>query len=174
MDRGIIAAQAVGEVVLRLPLPPSMNDEPRNPHARDRFKNKWSEIAYEAWLEAQMPKFDRVLVRACFYVWNYRDEDNSQGLAFKGIIDGLKGHLMPDDSPRYMRLMPDCQAIDRKNQRLELRIRPFDHIAVHEADYLEEAIGLLRRSSTCLDMGGAYTPLYRDIRAFIEKVGQSR
>jgi len=111
-----------GTLVLTMMLTPSKNQEPSNRYARQNIHDAAMRDAYSAWLFAQRPKFKSVEITPKFYVWALRDEDNNNSLGIKGAIDGLKGNLMPDDSPKYMKLMPAEQVVDRKNQRLELWI----------------------------------------------------
>ena len=69
-----------------------------------------------------MPRFDAATITFRFCVWNLRDADNGNGVGIKGVIDGLKGNLMPDDSPKYLELAPDVCEVERGRQRLELHI----------------------------------------------------
>jgi len=111
-----------GYVVLGLPLPPSKNREPSNRWARRKLKKEFEKSAYDAWCAAGMPRFESIVIVPRFCCWGERDQDNHNGVAFKGILDGLKGHLVPDDAPRYLELCePECE-IDRGLQRLELHI----------------------------------------------------
>lgn len=112
-----------GYVLLVLPLPPSKNREPSHRWARYRLKQEWEQFSYQAWLAAGMPRFDAVEITPRFCVWRLRDADNNNSLAFKGIIDGLKGRLVPDDSIQFLALAPDVCEVDRNAQRLELHIR---------------------------------------------------
>lgn len=108
--------------VLMLPLPPTKNDEPANKWSRRDMKNLWAQYAYHCWLAAGKPRFNRVETEFRFFVHNLRDGDNSNSLAVKGILDGLKGNLMPDDSPKYLKILSEIQTVDRDNQRLEVHI----------------------------------------------------
>lgn len=111
-------------VVLTVPLTHSKNREGSGHWAGGyKIKKEYAKYAYEAWLCAGMPKFDAANVFPIFYVWSLRDEDNSNGVGFKGVIDGLKGHMIPDDSPKYLTLGLAMQQLDRKNMRLELHIK---------------------------------------------------
>ena len=109
-------------VTLVMDLPPSKNSEP-NSHwrSRQKCKERWAVHGWCAWVTTKdRPKFKKVSITPHFYVWALRDEDNLFGLAFKGIIDGLKGNLMPDDKPEHMTLEKPVQVVDRQHQRLEL------------------------------------------------------
>jgi hypothetical protein len=105
-------------------LVPSANREPSDRWKRRDYKNWWSREAYDAWLEARMPRFQAVEIQPVHYVYRERDEDNNSGLAMKGILDGLKGYLVRDDNPRLLRLLRAVQIVDRKNKRTELIVRP--------------------------------------------------
>ena len=112
-----------GYVILTLPITPSKNREPQCWQPRMVLKRVWAKNSYDAWLCAGRPKFEAVTILSVFYCWSERDHDNCIGMAFKGVLDGLKGNLVPDDSPEYLKLLaPECR-IDRKRQRLELHIR---------------------------------------------------
>jgi len=112
-----------GYVVLTVPLPPSRNREPSNMWALAKLKKQFLEYAWQAWALAGCPRFESVRIEARFYLWNPRDADNSNGIAYKGVLDGLKGHLMPDDDPKHLALDPPIYTVDRKGMRLELHIR---------------------------------------------------
>jgi hypothetical protein len=113
----------VSEITITLPLPPSKNRiTAMHWAARGRLKQEWAQTAYGCWLEAGRPKFQQATVYMVFFVAKLRDEDNLFSLAVKGIFDGLKGHLVPDDAPEYLAI-EHSQEIDRKNQRLELRVQ---------------------------------------------------
>ena len=112
------------ELILVLPLPPSLNQEKAQHWATKRHERRyWIYYAWATWCEAGYPKFEAVEVTPHFYVRNLRDEDNNGTRAMKAIIDGLKGHLIPDDSPKHLRLARGEQHIDRRNPRLELHIK---------------------------------------------------
>jgi hypothetical protein len=111
-------------LILTLPLPPSKNDE-KKVHwaAKQRNRTRWQTEAMVAWANAGRVKFSSCSITPVFYVWGIRDDDNCASLAFKAILDGLKGRLVPDDSPKYLALQRPEQHIDRKNPRLELHIQ---------------------------------------------------
>jgi hypothetical protein len=111
-----------GYLLLVVPLPPSKNREPSNRWARQTLKKQFEKRSYDAWLLAGMPRFEAVTITLRFCVWNLRDADNGNGLGIKGIIDGLKGHLIPDDAPKFLELASDVCEVDRGCQRLELHI----------------------------------------------------
>lgn len=114
-----------GAVWLRVPLPPSKNREPSHWTRQRKVKHEWKMYAYQAWLLAGRPRLlgSKVRVTLRFYCYRLRDEDNNNSLGVKGAIDGLKGSLFTDDSPRFMELAPIEAAVDRKNQRLEIEVR---------------------------------------------------
>jgi hypothetical protein len=111
------------ELILTLPLPPSKNSEKAMHYRkRDRERDRWKLEAVVAWSNAGRVKMSACTIIPVFYVRNIRDDDNCSSLATKAIQDGLKGRLVPDDSPKYLALGRPEQHIDRKNPRLELRI----------------------------------------------------
>jgi hypothetical protein len=110
-------------VILTLPLPPSKNRDRAHRYSQRDSKRLYGRFAWEAWLAAGMPKFKAVTITPRFYCWSVRDHDNCIGQAFKGVLDGLKGHLVPDDSPTYLTLGAAECFVDRGRQRLELHIR---------------------------------------------------
>lgn len=124
LDAAVIDAEA-RYIVMILPLSPSKNQESWDAKARRAIKHTFARHAYDAWLCSGRPHYERVRITPVYYVWNLRDEDNYNGIAFKGVLDGLKGWLMPDDSPRYLDLQPEECLVDRKCMRLELHIMPW-------------------------------------------------
>jgi len=115
------------ELILVLPLPVSLNQE-REQHwfPQAERRSYWMENAWAAWCQAGYARFEAVEITPHFYVWNLRDEDNLSTRAMKAIIDGLKGHLIPDDSPKHLRLNRAEQHMDRKRPRLELHIKAME------------------------------------------------
>lgn len=109
-------------ITLTLELPLSKNREPNGRHwsVQYTYKRAWALQAFATWCLSGSPRLDRVRITPIFYVKRKRDPDNLFGLAFKGIIDGLKGHLMPDDGPDYLALAEAIQIVDGKRPRLEL------------------------------------------------------
>lgn len=101
-----------------LPLIPSKNQEPSNMWTRRKVKKHWEYLADLVWRLAECPRFDSVYIRVSLSVWALRDEDNSNGVAFKGFLDGLKGKLMVDDRPEYLTLLPFEQTVNRSDQHM--------------------------------------------------------
>ncbi|MCE5200547.1 MAG: hypothetical protein ABFD54_14970 [Armatimonadota bacterium] len=110
--------------VLLLPLPPSKNDESKDINALDKLKQYWEELSWHAWLAAGRPRFKQVTVQPIFYVIQERDYDNCMSTSYKGLQDGLKGKLVPDDSPQYLQLLKIKQVkVPRGEERLELVVK---------------------------------------------------
>jgi len=111
------------DLILRLPLPPSRNREgSRHWAVGARLHNTWAETAFATWAAAGRKQFAAVKVEPHFYLGRIRDDDNAiGGMAFKGILDGLKGNLVPDDDPSHLALLPVRQEIvPERSRRLEL------------------------------------------------------
>ena len=117
--------QPTDEYTLILPLPPTKNHEPRNVYERQDVKNHWSNLASAAWIAAKRPYWNRVRVTPRVYCKRGRDVDNFFGCAIKGVIDGLKGRMMPDDRAEYLEIGEVEFIYDQpaKSYRLELHIR---------------------------------------------------
>jgi hypothetical protein len=112
-------------IIITLPLTPSINREPSNRFAKQNLKNLFKQHAYECWQEAGRPKFGRVTITPVFYVKKLRDEGNEISLGMKGAIDGLqRGNMIVDDSPEYMTLAKSIQNKVTKGElpRVELHI----------------------------------------------------
>lgn len=107
--------------VLELPLVPSKNAEPRNTHEIGRMRRHWSDLAVLAWSSARMPHFEQVKITPVFHCRRATDLDNLMGQAFKGVLDGLKGRLMPDDDPSHCQLGAPEIVIDKLDW-MELRL----------------------------------------------------
>lgn len=72
---------------------------------RHRLEQEWQTKARLAWMETTPRLFlpGRVRVSFAIYRGRFLDACNLHGSrALKGIIDGLKGQLFADDSPRYL------------------------------------------------------------------------
>ncbi len=109
--------------ILKLPLPPSKNDEPKHPMQIHSLRNHWRGLAWCAWIAAGRPRFTAVEIQPVFYVVQVRDDDNQTGQAFKGLQDGLVGNMVVDDNPKYLHLLDVRTQIDRTRPRLELHVR---------------------------------------------------
>ena len=114
-----------GYWVLIIPLPASKNAEPANVNARDRVKKEWENYSFYAWAKAGRPRCSRVEVFPVMFcrVRRDRDDDGAVGLRMKGIIDGLKTHLVPDDNSEMFTLHTVEFSLDRGYPRLELHVR---------------------------------------------------
>lgn len=109
--------------ILVLPLPPTKNHEPRDVHERNRMQQHWQTLSQTAWMLAGRPRFDAVEIRPIFHVRHpNRDDDGCIGFAWKGLQDGLRRCLVPDDNPRHLHLLA-VEFVVSKQPRVELDIR---------------------------------------------------
>lgn len=113
---------------LVLPMPPNRANQRK--HWRVALKEK---KAYWAALDALRlarrlppipeapPRF--VALKTKMYVFSIMDHDNAVA-RLKYALDWLKAWgYIADDSPKHLRLEMPEQAVDRKNQRIEIEIR---------------------------------------------------
>jgi hypothetical protein len=110
---------------ITLPLPPNMAN------ARTHWAKKHrQQKAYRIRCTVAHPSRPRApispaIVDAKVYVWNLMDDDGLTA-RLKWPLDWLvQRDILVDDSPAHMRLGEVTQAIDRKNQRVELTVRAF-------------------------------------------------
>lgn len=109
---------------LTLPLSPTKNHEPSNVFEQRTLRNHWANLAVCAWIAAGRPCFARVEITLRFFCRRGRDRDNCYGQALKGIFDGLKGRLMPDDREDLLKTSEEfIYDQPRREWRLELLIR---------------------------------------------------
>ncbi len=113
-----------GYLLLVLPIPPSRNAEPKHWAARQDMKCFWSVSAYDAWLAARMPRMKQVQICPVYFHrgGRGRDHDNYVNLATKGVLDGLKGHLVTDDNSELVTLQAAEFLVDKGAPRLELHV----------------------------------------------------
>ncbi|MCE5200236.1 hypothetical protein LLG39_14815, partial [bacterium] len=89
-----------------------------------KLKQDWESYAFSAWLLAGRPKFDTVDVYPVLFYGcrRFRDDDGAVGHRMKGILDGLKTHLVQDDNSELLTLHTAEMLIDKSYPRLELHI----------------------------------------------------
>lgn len=119
-----------GYVILEMSLPVSKNEEPAKIKARDLRKKEWQDHAIEAWMAAGMPRMKKaeVTLRYFFPGTNARDFDNYIGLAVKGIMDGLKRCILPEDNSRVVTRLSIEFEYEADRPRLEVHLRSVERI----------------------------------------------
>ena len=115
-------------MTLSIPLvPPSLNGYARmHWAARTRLLDEWRETIWALWREAGSPRYERVDVRVIIYFARARrrDQDNYTATAYKLILDSLKNHLVPDDTPDHVAMHPVTWQTDSQRPRTEVVITP--------------------------------------------------
>lgn len=87
-------------------LPPSMNREPSHWAERYKLKELWMRDAFLIWYQLGRVTMQRCTIKPIFYFPDKRRRDTHNylgGIAMKGLIDGLVGHLIPDDDHTRLR-----------------------------------------------------------------------
>lgn len=118
--RGLMTSPV--ELLLVLPLPASRNAEPRYWAEVMRLRRHWSDLAVIAWADAGSPTASYISIHPTFVTKRKIDIDNLIGSnAVKGVLDGLKGRLVPDDNPDYLSIGRPI-VMHGTSQRMELLI----------------------------------------------------
>jgi len=116
-----------GIVGLAFPLPPNIANSRWHWRTKKSKKDLWMGVADILHRPHEDPPMEKVYIAADFYLWNKMDHDNLFA-RLKWPLDWLtlNGYIV-DDGPDVLewKKMP-TQQIDRKNQRLYIRLEPND------------------------------------------------
>lgn len=89
-------------------------------------KRTWQFAAYAAWCNAGYPVF-RVPVVIQFTLCRVRAVDPDNALSgLQSVVNGLKGNLFPDDSPRWVQYAPVEQITGKEwrgREKIVVRVR---------------------------------------------------
>lgn len=116
-------------IELTFPMPPNRGNARGHWAVAHRLKKDYVRHCVVPIYEALGPlapnnlaTFEKIKVSATFYCWALSDEDNLTA-RLKWPLDALVEYrVVKDDSPAHVTLGEVTQEIDRKNQRLVLRI----------------------------------------------------
>lgn len=114
---------------ITLPLPPNRANARGhwavNKHKQTEYQTACVPAIYAAFgpfVPMAEPRYQKVRISMAFYVHQLNDWDNLVSRS-KWAWDALvQCGIIPDDSPKYVDLGDVTQTVDRKNQRLVLRI----------------------------------------------------
>jgi hypothetical protein len=111
--------------LLTLPLPPNLANSRLHWRAKHRKRQQYFQQAALALMAQPLTRYpvaDLVKLDATLYVWQFMDADNAVA-RLKWTIDALvqNGYLVNDDQS-HLELGTVRQRIDRKQQRVDLRL----------------------------------------------------
>lgn len=121
------SVNADGSVILVMAVPFSNNSEPSHPMAKYKYREWWQAEAKKAWENAGSPVMTFAVLAMTFVFPDRRRRDFTNycgSYGIKGILDGIKERLIPDDSSEFLELGRVRFRTDKTRPRLELLFQP--------------------------------------------------
>lgn len=91
---------------------------------RGRLHDEWYRTLWALLCESHVPLCQKVDIQICIFFKfpRKRDTDNYTATAYKLVLDSLKQHTIPDDTPDHVVMHPVVWMTDKANPRTEIMI----------------------------------------------------